>query len=271
MNIGYLGPIGTFSEVAALKYTASNPSWKLFAYGDIPDIVAAVYQEEMEEGIIPFENSIEGSVTSSIDSLLLNSHVFIKKEITIPIEQCLLAQKQLPVENVKKIISHSQGLAQCRGYIKKNFPNAEVESVSSTAQAAAIASSSVNVAAIAPQRAAAVYDLKVIAKDIADNIHNKTRFVVLSAQKNSIQSGQKASIAFSTENKPGGLYRILDILNIWDLNMTKIESRPCKNELGTYLFFVDVDILSEEDFMNAIHMIERKTSFFQFLGSYPAG
>lgn len=270
MKIGYLGPKGTFSETAALIYNESVEKAEMVEFNTICDVLEAVNNGSIDEGVVPFENSIEGTVTCTLDALIFEVELYIKAEIIIPVFQRLMIKSENKNSDITKILSHPQGLAQCGKALRRLYPNSITEAVNSTAEAAKIVSeSSEHWAAISPARAAEVYGLEIIDENIQDDDHNATRFVVVTKQNENKSYNEKTSFAFSTENKPGELYRILDIISIWDLNMTKIESRPMKNKLGTYVFFVDVETKSNSDLIDGLKMVERKTSYFKFLGSYP--
>ncbi|MGE4214724.1 MAG: prephenate dehydratase [Anaerotignaceae bacterium] len=270
MKIGYLGPEGTFTHQAALKYTNSCKNFELIGFPVITDVLQAVENGEVDEGVVPFENSIEGTVTFTIDSLIFDVDVVIEAEIIIPIRHNLVAKKSCVAEDLVKILSHPQALAQCRKYLERKFRSVEKIQFGSTAGAAKLISeTSESWGAICTAEAAQAFGLEILDEDIQDENQNKTRFLVVSKKHNAkpVYEG-KTSIVFSTEDKPGELYKILDIISIWDLNMTKIESRPMKNELGKYVFYVDMESGNAADIRDAIKMIERKTAFFKHLGTY---
>lgn len=269
MKIGYLGPKGTFTEEAALSYIRNKEGVELIAFPTIHDAIYAVEEGEVEESIVPFENSTEGTVTNTIDTLIFDVDLYIKGEIIVPISQSIAVRQGFD-DTIEKIYSHPQALAQCRKYWQKYFPHSELVAVSSTAEAAKFVSESTGpYASICPKRAADLCGLQVLEENIQDEKNNATRFVVLTKERQAqICSGAKTSIVFSTENRPGRLYNILDIISIWDLNMTKIESRPMKNQLGTYVFFVDLEADNRNDLLDCLKMMERKTTFLKYLGSY---
>lgn len=271
MKISYLGPHGTFTEYSAFVYTKKNPDYEYLPCMTVYDALSSVSSGISDEAIVPFENSIEGTVTNTLDTMIFDVDLYVKDEIIIPVSQNFMVNKNYQGEKITKIMSHPQGLAQCYHYLRTHYPNVPVESVSSTAESARIvAKSQENWAAIGAKFAAEVYDLKILHPEIQDKNHNETRFLVLTKENTTFcQKGKKTSIVFSTKNRPGELYRILDIFSIWDLNMTKIESRPMKNELGTYLFFVDLETEKQKDLEDALTMVKRKSSYFKYLGSYP--
>lgn len=270
MKIGYLGPEGTFSQMAALKYAKYKGECELVPFSGIPVVLKAVEDGLIDECVVPFENSIEGTVNFTIDSLVFDVDLEMKSEIVLPISHNIAARRDC--ENIEpvKILSHPQSLAQCRKFLERNYKNADTVQVSSNSEAARIVSQSIEPwFCVTTEAAAEIYGLTILKKGIQDEKHNETRFVAVGKGEGIIDGiKEKTSIVFSTENKPGELYKILDIMSIWDLNMTKIESRPMKNQLGTYVFFVDLECHNAEDMKDALKMIKRKTTFFKHLGTY---
>ena len=269
-KIGFLGPKGTFSQEAMLEYTR-NLEYTAYDYSTIPDMLYAVRDMVLDEAVVPIENSIEGAVNVTMDMMAGEVDLQIKAELAIAINQNLLVKSGTRSEDIKCIISHPQPIGQCRKYLSANFPAAEIKYVYSTAGAAEeVAGRNGDCAAVGSAIAAEVYKLEILSRGIQDSKNNYTRFVVISLKDSERTGSDKTSIVFSTEDKPGSLYRVLDIFNLWDINMTRIESRPAKNELGRYIFFVDISgHRDDEDIRDALTMIRRKASFFKFLGSYP--
>jgi len=270
LKIGFLGPKGTFSHEAMEKYTALG-SYTSYEYYTIPDMFNAIQRQDIDEAIVPIENSIEGAVNATMDMLASEEDLKIKGEIVVPIKQNLLAKKGTSFNDIRCILSHPQPIGQCRMYINSNFAGVEIKYVYSTAGAAEeVARGDIGLAAIASLKAAEVYGLEVLARNIQDADNNFTRFIVIAKSDSERTGNDKTSIIFSTENRPGSLYRVLDIFNLWDINMTRIESRPAKDQLGRYIFFVDIiGHRDDDDIRDALTMVKRKTSFFKFLGSYP--
>ena len=270
MKIGYLGPEGTFSQMAALKYAGKIENTEFVTYPSIAAVLKAVENGEVEEGIEPFENSIEGTVNYTIDSLVFDVNLEIKAEIIIPIVHNIAARKGCGQNMPEKILSHPQSLAQCRKFLEKNYENAFPVQVGSNSEGAKIVSETdENWFCITTEAAAEIYGLEIVASSVQDDDHNETRFFAVGRPKEEKHEyNGKTSIVFSTADKPGELYRILDIINIWDLNMTKIESRPMKYELGRYVFFIDLECENPADMSDALKMIRRKTTFFKHLGTY---
>lgn len=270
IKIGYLGPEGTFSEQAAINYCKNIKDFQLIKFSNIQDVIIAVSKNEISEGIVPFENSTEGTVTVTADTLIFDADVYIKTDLILPVNENIFVKKNYNGEKINKILSHPQAIAQCRNYLHKNFNNIPIENINSTALSAELVSESKEfIAGIGPERAAELFGLKIIGYNIQDENYNATRFIVLTSKKPSENiEHEKTSIIFTTKNKPGELYKILDIFSIWDINLTKIESRPMKNKLGTYMFIVDIESQNFDDVKDALKMIKRKSSFFKNLGSY---
>ncbi len=270
MKVGYLGPNGTFSEQAVLNYSKIYSDVELIQFPTIRGVLDAVENGIVDEGVVPFENSIEGVVTTTIDGLIFDDKkLYIKSEVVIGISQNLLVRSDYNGEKIERIISHPQGIAQCDKFLRENFKDTLCEAVSSTGEGARIVSESKEfLASISPKRSAEIYGLKILKENIQDDSSNQTRFVVVTNESPKSLLGDKTSIVFTTDHKPGELYKILDIFAIWDINMTKIESRPMKHKLGTYCFFIDVEAENKDDLRDALKMVERKTSFFRLLGSY---
>ncbi len=268
-SIGYLGPQGTFSQQAALQYTDQK---NLVAFPTIADVLEAVDQGKVHKGIVPIENSIEGTVNMTLDMMVFDVDVKLQKEIVIPIEHHLLVQKGTPIEKIQKVFSHPQALGQCRKFLHQYLPHVPVVFSSSTAEAVKLVSESTQPwAAIGTALSGELYGLQRIYSHIQDQTVNETRFMVVGKKDAPLGKTCKTSIAFSTKetHKPGELYKILNILALWEINMTKIVSRPAKNKLGQYIFFLDLEGHREEDLLQeALGMIQRKTSFLKILGSY---
>jgi len=281
VKIGFLGPNGTFSQ-EAIKCYLENLSANLGnnmdvveqPFNSIRDMLFSLQKGYLSEAVVPIENSIEGAVNETLDLLASDLDLSIKGEVIIPIRQNLLVKEGTYIEDIKYVLSHPQPIGQCRDFISNKLSHVEVKLVYSTAGAAEIVSSGeygLKAGAIGSSIAAKVYGLQILARNIQDTENNFTRFVIISNKDNERTGKDKTSLVFSSENKPGSLYRILEIFNLWDINMTRIESRPAKKQLGQYIFFVDIEGHREDDDVkDALIMVKRKTSFFKLLGSYPA-
>ena len=263
-KVAFLGPEGTFSHEAA-----SMVSENLISYCSIQQVMGAVERGECVCGIVPIENSIEGPVSLTLDSLIHNFDLKIRNEIVIPINHNLLAAKDMSVDEIKNVYSHSQALGQCQPYLERHGITAHY--TLSTAAAAKRVAETGEDAAIGTLKAAELYNLKVIDTNIQENFNNETRFVVLDNEDSPITGNDKTSISFSLfEDNPGGLYELLGLLAEDNINLTKIESRPSKEGLGHYIFFIDLEgHRLDENIKNILNDLDNQTSFFKILGSYP--
>lgn len=275
MKIGYLGPQGTFSQAALNLYQKQKSltnNIEQLPYTTMPLLLVAVERGEISEGIVPIENSLEGPINIILDQLAFDRHLFIREEIICPVTECLMAQKGVTHDEIKRIISHPQPIGQCASWLQSHLPTAGLFYSNSTADGATQVNQGHFDAVIGSALLAEIYGLEILQTHIEDNPNNSTRFIVVGQEPNSQQTSKdKTSIVFSVNNQPGNLYRVLDIFNLWDINMTKIESRPSKQRLGEYIFFVDlVGNIENPDLADALKMIQRKSSFFKFLGSYPS-
>lgn len=265
MKIGYLGPQGSFSEEAALSYGKNQD---LVAYPSF-GLIKALEEGEIQKAILPIENSIEGSVNWVLDLLLRNNFPFlIEDEIVWSIKQNLIGFGQ--ISDIKKVYSHPQAMAQCRDFL--NELGVETKDTDSTSEAVQLVAEEKDpeIAALGTKRAADIYQAPIIRKNIDDNQNNKTRFIVLGKEKKEKTDKDKTSFVFGTEDKPGALYRVLEIFAALGINMTMIISRPSKRKLGEYVFFTDVEGHREgNDLKTALKKVKEKTSFLKILGSFP--
>jgi prephenate dehydratase len=317
MIIGVMGPEGSYSERAAKLWALKNgmkaAEFRYFA--DIEDAFLAAVKGKADISVIPVENSIEGSVGVTLD-LLLENRALIIGEIVVKIEHCLLSTGE--PEKIRVILSHPQGLAQCRHFLKRHFPEAELRSTGSTSHAARLAGEFEEMAAIASPEAAERYGLKILLSNIQDRKENHTRFIVIRAEEkisseNTLKAGdtgelysdscrnaeselhskleipenekEKASlsacktslIVYLEKDRPGALYELLGTFAKRGINLTKIESRPSKKELGDYYFYIDFEgHTSDALIKDALEDIKSKAgtkskaNTLKVLGSYPA-
>ena len=241
----------------------------LVPYCTIPAVLESVANEECEYGVIPIENSIEGPVGVTLDSLAHKFELNIYKEIVIPINQNLIVNPGCKIDDIKEVYSHSQALAQCRDFL--NSKNIQPHYSVSTARAAKDIIGERTKAAIGNKKIVEIYGLEILESNIQDMDNNETRFIVVSKKEHKMTGNDKTSIIFSIfEDKPGQLYKILGIFEKNNVNLTKIESRPSKKGLGKYLFFVDFNgHIMDETVKNILKEIEDNTYFLKVLGSYP--
>ncbi len=269
MNIGYLGPRGTFTEQAALIMAGGE---NITPYHTFWEGLDAVESGMLDAAIVPIENSIEGTVNATVDSLIFDVDLYIQELLIMPIEQCLLAKKGTRIEDIKTVYSHPHALPQCKNFFRQHLPGADTIATSSTAEGIKTAAQSddISVAAVGAKTAAALYGLEILAESIQDNNSNFTQFIKVSKNNTELpENGKKTTICFSTVDEPGSLYKLLDIFSIFDVNMSKIVSRPMRNKPMEYVFLIDLRAdTNEKDVRDALTMIKRKTTFFKNLGSY---
>lgn len=266
MILGSLGPQGTYSEKAARKW---DDEADLRFYEDIFDTVDALLRNEVDCCIVPIENSLEGSITLTLD-LLMEHNIRIIGEVVVQIKHCLLSKGK--VEDIKVIMSHPQGLSQCRKYLKTHFKGIETRSDMSTSHAARLASSSTEIAAIASEESAKTYDLNILDENIQDVNENFTRFIVIGKKTPAKTLNDKTSIiVYLEKNRPGALYEILGEFAIRNIDLTRIESRPTKKVLGDYIFYIDIKGHIEDKLIKeTLDEIKNKVRILKILGSYPA-
>lgn len=266
MIIGTLGPKGTYSEKAVRQW---DDKADLKFYDDIFDTVDALLRKEVDCSIVPIENSLEGSITLTLD-LLMEHQLKITGEVVVRIKNCLLSKGNL--EDIKIIMSHPQPLSQCRKYIKNNFKGVEIRSGLSTSHAAKLASGSKEIAAIASEESARMYGLNILDENIQDVKENFTRFIVIGKNSPSPTGNDKTSIiVYLEKNRPGALYEILGEFASKNIDLTKIESRPTKKVLGDYVFYIDIKgHIEDRTIKETLLKIKSKVGMLKILGSYPA-
>jgi len=265
VKVAFLGPWATFTHQAAIKKFGSAG---FFVPCVLPqEVLAEVESGRANFGVIPVENSNEGSVNVTLD-LLVDTELSICNEIGLKIEQCFLAKD--PKATILRIYSHPHALAQCRSWLSKNYPDAELISVSSTAEAAKNASKESHAAAIASEAASKIYDLKILNKGIQDSKQNFTRFFVIGKIQTHPTGKDKTSLVFMVKDKVGILHHILGIFEKNKINLTKIESRPTKKKAWEYVFFVDLEgHIENTNVLKAFKELEQNCVFVKVLGSYP--
>ncbi|MBI4308152.1 MAG: prephenate dehydratase [Chloroflexi bacterium] len=269
-RIAYLGPAGTFTEEAVLLYDSTA---HLTPLPSVPAVAASVEAGMADEGVVAIENSIEGSVNDTLDVLIHESRLRIRRELVLPINHYLLAQPSTSASAVQVIYSHPSALGQCRRFIERCFPKAQAMAALSTARAVEdMKNSPAPAAAIATRRAADIYGVAVLARNIQDNPANVTRFVVLAHEDSATPTGyDKTSICFSfDEDQAGQLYGVLGEFARRDINLTKVESRPSKESLGKYVFLMDLAGHREDTAVKeALEGVRSRVGTFKVLGSYP--
>lgn len=272
LSIAFLGPLGTYSEEAALKQFGLGRT--AVVCGSIDEVFRTVEANRADYGIVPVENSTEGAIGLTLD-LLLASPLQICGEITLPIHHCLLS-KQTDIAKITHVFSHGQSLSQCHEWLNKTLPHAAREAVTSNAYAAQMMHDLVSTddtfaAAIASKRAAELFDLNVLAENIEDDPKNTTRFLVLGNHDVAASGQDKTSLVMTSQNKPGAMVYLLEPLSRHGVSMTKLESRPSKQGLWDYVFFVDIEgHQTDGKVKSALAECAQRASLLKVLGSYPA-
>jgi chorismate mutase/prephenate dehydratase len=268
LKVAFFGAEASYSHLAARQ--RFGPAAALVSTASIGEVFQEVGQGRTTFGVVPIENSTEGVVAYTLD-LLVGSPLQICAESFLDIHHNLLSRGGRR-EEIRKIVSHPQALAQCRSWLARHFPKTELEEVTSTSHAASMAAQDESVAAISSSLAAEVYELKVIASNIEDQGHNITRFFVIGQQASKPGRRDKTSVAFAVKDEPGVLHRMLRPFASRKINLSKIESRPIKNKPWEYMFFLDLNGHKDEPRVKrAIQDVERYCTFFKILGSYPSG
>lgn len=267
-RILFFGPHGSNTQIAAEKLVDKGA---LEAVGSIRKIIELIDSAPNIEGVVPIENSIEGTVREAIDSLIRakDASVVIKKEIVVPIEHCLVSRAE-GLSGIKRIYSHPQALAQCSEFINKNFYDIEVIAAPNTAEAVKIISAQDDTfAAIANEKAAELYNVPILQRKISDEFDNQTRFVLIGRGEVAPTGNDKTSFLFTTVNKSGALADVMTVFKKYDINLSHIDSRPSKKQFGAYSFFIECDAhVKDEALVLAVKEIEPLTSFIRFLGAY---
>ena len=267
--IGYLGPQGTFSHLAASQYYMNTP---MLAYASIHALIRAVSLAEIDAAIVPAENSIEGGVNATLDALYEYENLSITGELILPIRQNLLARRGVTPGEIVRIISHLQSIAQCSQMLERDFYGVPIEYAASTASAAkTVALSDEPFAVTGSSELVPLYSLEIIKADCGNEKNNSTRFITLAREPFS-GAADKTSVVFELESRPGSLYEALGVLARHGINMIKIESRPIKTHLGRYLFFIDMDGDAKGGAVGAaLSELGSRTELLRVLVSYKKG
>jgi chorismate mutase/prephenate dehydratase len=266
LKIAYLGPEGTFTQSAALKHFGHSVS--TVPMSSIPDVFASVESGHASYGLVPVENSTEGVISHTLD-MFVDSSLKVCGEVEIPIHHHL-ASKPQDVSRIKHIYSHQQSFAQCRRWLDQNLPGVERIPVSSNAEAARLAATEEDAAAICGLPAVEIFALKICFENIEDMPDNTTRFVIIGKQDVGPSGNDKTSLLISTKNIPGALLGLLQPLADHGISMNKIESRPAQGYKWAYVFFIDVDGHQEDtNVINALNELKHQAALFKILGSYP--
>lgn len=276
-TIAYLGPVGTYSHEAAQQFAKRMEceEIELIECPSFNEVHEAVDRGKAEFGVMPIENSLEGVVTATLDTLAFKGGVSIMGSVVLDIHHCLVLHPDATIKDIKTVVSHPQGLAQCRRYLDNHFPNLARVAASSTAEGARATASDKTVAGISSKFAAELFNGKIEEEGIEDHYGNQTRFALIARQGHEpVLHGEhmKTSLALSLNaDKPGSLLMILSELNYANVNLTMIQSRPTKQGLGDYLFFVDLEGTPENPAIKtALDCLRLKLREVKVLGTYPA-
>ncbi len=266
LSIAYLGPEATFTHQAARAKFGGSVQYR--ACETITDVFAAVESENVDYGVIPVENSTDGAVTHTLDKFT-DTTVNICAEIYLNITHCLLARDDR--QSIERLYSKEEVFGQCRHWLHETMAGVELKPVSSTAKAAEMAASEAGTGALASKLAGELYDLQILEEGIQDRGGNTTRFLVIGRHYGPATEKDKTSLLFSVKHTVGALYDALSVFKKHAINMSKIESRPSKQQLWEYCFFVDIEGHAEDELVKtALDELSIHCSMLKILGSYPA-
>lgn len=276
LQIAFLGPAATFSHEAALKkFGETRRPISFMPVKTIADVFQAVEREQADYGIVPVENSIEGAVTYTLD-MFGQSDLKIVAELELPIREHLMVASDGPqdLQEIRLVYSHPQPLGQCRTWLKENLAWAETQAVSSTAAAAELASKDQAAAAIAGKLVAEQYNMRILREDLQDTNFNYTRFLAISREAaprlaEGERGTEKTALMLSIKDRVGALHAVTSVLLKYNLNMTRIESRPSKQKAWDYVFFIDVVGHPQEPAMaQALAELADETVWVKVLGAW---
>ena len=268
-RIAYLGPPGTFSQEAALRQFGDD--CELLDCRAIDEVFAAVEAGGAAHGVVPIENSTEGAVNNTQDCLI-DSPARIVAEQVVAIEHHLLVRQEIEKSAVAGIASHPQSLAQCRKWLRTHMPGVPLRECASNGQAARMAAEDATVAAVAGDMARRIYDLRPLAESIQDQAGNRTRFAVLGREPTAPSGRDKTSILVYAGNRPGALFRVLEPFENLQIGLSRLESRPSRDEKWEYIFFMDFEgHCRDEKIAELFRRLSACADAVKILGSYPAG
>jgi len=266
LRVAFLGPEGTFTQEAALKHFGHFV--QTAPLGAIDEVFREVESGAAQFGVVPIENSTEGVINHTLD-MFISSALKICGEVTLRVHHHLLG-KRTETGGATRVLSHQQSLAQCREWLDANLPRAERIAVASNAEAARRAAADPAALAIAPASAATIYGLNVLAKNIEDRPNNTTRFLVIGGLETESTGNDKTSVMVSGRNKPGALHHLLAPLARHRINMTRIESRPSRQAMWEYVFFIDFEgHIKDRKVRTMLEALKKEAAMLKWLGSYP--
>jgi prephenate dehydratase len=271
MRVGYLGPPGTFSEEAVSRCDLARGGEPV-PFPGFADAYDAAVRGAVDAALLPIENSIEGSVGAVLDLLVHRPGLRIRRELLLPVRQHLLAPPATRLADIRRVLSHPQPFGQCSRFLRDELPGAALEPQLSTADAARkVGAGEPGAAAIGSRAAAERYGLALLAEDIQDVDENFTRFVLVAREDEAPTGNDRTSIAFTLDrDRPGGLYEVLGEFSRRAINLSKIESRPTKEVVGTYVFFLDFEgHRADRSGADALSGVAARVHRLHLLGSYP--
>jgi prephenate dehydratase len=267
-RVGFLGPEGSFSHEAVTVLGVGEP----VAFPRIAEVLSRVASGELEAGLVPLENAIEGTVSATIDGMVFDHDLMIVAEVVLPIALHLVSRPGVALGELTRVASHSHALAQARGFLA-SLPSVELVETTSTSQAAADVAATVEPwAAVSSKLAAQLFGLEVLAENVADHSGNATRFVLVRRHDIAAPTGNDRTliVCFQDDDRPGSLHSVLGRFAARDINLTKIESRPTKTGLGDYCFVVEFDgHIADDVVADCLADIQAHLMHVKFLGSYP--
>jgi prephenate dehydratase len=274
LRVGYLGPPGTFCEQALLTQDDLRAG-ELVDLPTITDVIDATVSGDVDLGVVPLENAIEGAINVTLDTLTFDADLLIQREIVISVQMNLLGRKGATLSDIERVLSIPVATAQCRAFLRKELAGATLLASNSTAEAARQLSETndLHTAAIGTALAAEIYGLDVLAVDIEDHPENETRFAVIARSGIPAPTGHDKStiVVFQKADEPGSLLAILQEFAARAINLTNLHSRPTKQGLGDYCFLIELEgHLSDEVVADCLRDLKSKQSDVKFLGSYPA-
>ncbi|AMO56786.1 prephenate dehydratase [Endozoicomonas montiporae] len=269
VKVAFLGPEGTFTQQAAIKHFGHSAV--CVPMSAIDEVFREVTAGAVNYGVVPVENSTEGVVSHTLDSFM-DSNLKICGEVVLRIHQHMLVSENTRRDHITRIYSHAQSLAQCRKWLDAHWPMAERVAVNSNAEAARRIKGEWNAAAIAGDMAAEMYGLEKIAEKIEDQPDNSTRFLIIGNQDVQISGADKTSIVVSMRNQPGALHAILEVFQVHNIDLTRIETRPSRSGTWNYVFFIDFSGHIDDPVVNIVlERLGERANDLKVLGSYPKG
>lgn len=272
ISLSHLGPIGTYSESAAIAYGKwlqkhQQQEFTLSPQPSIAMALNAVVQNKVDYGVVPVENSLEGTVNVTLDSLWQKENLQILRGLTIPIVHSLLSYSS-SLKDIKTVYSHPQALGQCQKWLSENLPQVQLVAANSTTEALKLLEEETSTGAISSDKAAEIYRVPVMCSGINDRPENRTRFLIVGTKKSIV--GSYISLAFSLEkNAPGALVKALQIFAERNINLSKIESRPSKRSLGEYIYFIELEgSLQEAKVRECLVELKEYTEVLKIFGNY---